>query len=106
MAVCSATTALGPLGRSKSYVAPHITGGGVTKASRNPDDATKFLEFLSSQDAQGGYAAANHEYPLRGMGDDPVLNAWGTFKQATVAAERLGERNGEAAELMAANGWQ
>ena len=84
----------------------NITGGGVTKASRNPDGATKFLEFLSSQDAQGGYAAANHEYPLRGMGDDPVLNAWGTFEQATVTAERLGERNGEAAELMAANGWQ
>jgi hypothetical protein len=29
VAVCSSTTELGPCGRSKSYVAPHATGGGA-----------------------------------------------------------------------------
>lgn len=84
----------------------NITGAGVTRASRHPEAAKTFLEFLSSKDAQGGYAAANHEYPLNGLGDDPILNAWGPFEQAEVSAERLGARNAEAAELMAANGWQ
>ena len=84
----------------------NITGGGVTRASRNPEAAQTFLEFLSSKEAQGGYAAANHEYPLKGLGEDPILTAWGSFQQAEVSAERLGARNADAAELMAANGWQ
>ena len=69
----------------------NITGGGVTRASRNPEAAQRLLEFLSSDQAQGGYAAANHEYPLKGIGEYPVLQAWGTFQQAKVSAERLGE---------------
>lgn len=84
----------------------NITGGGVTRASRNPEAAQRLLEFLSSDQAQGGYAAANHEYPLKGIGEDPVLQAWGPFNQAKVSAERLGELNAQALELMAANGWQ
>ena len=84
----------------------NITGGGVTRASRNPEAAQRLLEFLSSDQAQGGYAAANHEYPLMGIGEDPVLQAWGPFQQAKVSAERLGELNAQAIELMAANGWQ
>ena len=83
----------------------NITGGGVTRVSRNPEAARRFLEFLSSKQAQGGYAAANHEYPLEGMGEDPVLKAWGPFTQAKVSAARLGELNARAVELMAANGW-
>jgi iron(III) transport system substrate-binding protein len=35
-----------------------------------------------------------------------VLQAWGPFNQAKVSAERLGELNAQALELMAANGWQ
>ena len=84
----------------------NITGAGVTRSSKNPDAARQLLEFLTSATSQKSYAAANHEYPLRGQGDDPVLQNWGPFTQATVSAERLGELNGKAAELMAENGWQ
>lgn len=84
----------------------NITGGGVTRSSRNPEAATRFLAFLVSSENQGGYAAANHEYPIKGMGVDPVLKAWGSFRQADVSAARLGELNGKAVELMSANGWQ
>jgi iron(III) transport system substrate-binding protein len=84
----------------------NITGAGVTRGSRQPAAARRFLEFLASSQAQGGYAAANHEYPIKGFGDDPVLKAWGPFRQADVSAARLGELNGKALELMTANGWQ
>ena len=84
----------------------NITGGGVTRASRNLDDARRFLEFLSSDQAQDGYATANHEYPLRSLSNNPVVKAWGPFQPAAVAAQRLGELNAKAVELMAANGWQ
>ena len=78
----------------------------MTRSSKNPDAARQLLEFLTSATSQESYTAANHEYPLRGQGDDPVLQNWGPFTQATVSAERLGELNGKAAELMAENGWQ
>ena len=84
----------------------NITGGGVTRASRNLDDARRFLEFLSSDQAQDGYATANHEYPLRSLSNNPVVKAWGPFQPAAVSAQRLGELNAKAVELMAANGWQ
>ena len=84
----------------------NITGGGVTRASRNPDAARRFLEFLSSDQAQDGYATANHEYPLRSLSNNPVVKAWGPFQPAAVSAQRLGELNAKAVELMAANGWQ
>ena len=84
----------------------NITGAGVTRASSNPAAAQRFVEFLASNQAQGGYAAANHEYPIEGVGNDPVLKAWGTFRQADVSAARLGELNGKALQLMTANGWQ
>ncbi len=84
----------------------NITGAGVTRASSNPAAAKRFVEFLASHQAQGGYAAANHEYPIQGFGNDPVLQAWGTFRQADVSAAKLGELNGKALELMTANGWQ
>jgi len=84
----------------------NITGGGVTRTSSRPQAAQRFLEFLASSKAQGGYAAANHEYPIRGIGDDPVVKAWGPFRQADVSAARLGELNGKALDLMTANGWQ
>ena len=84
----------------------NITGAGVTRSSKNPAAAQRFIEFLASNQAQGGYAAANHEYPIQGFGNDPVLKAWGTFRQADVSAAKLGELNGKALELMTANGWQ
>jgi iron(III) transport system substrate-binding protein len=84
----------------------NITGGGITRHSKHPKEARRFLEFLASNQAQGGYAAANHEYPIRGFGNDPVLSAWGPFRQADVSAARLGELNGKALDLMTANGWQ
>jgi iron(III) transport system substrate-binding protein len=84
----------------------NITGGGVTRHSRQDEAAMRFLEFLATTDFKGGYAAANHEYPLIGFGDDPVLASWGTFKESQVSVARLGELNREASDLMAANGWR
>ena len=49
----------------------NITGGGGRHVNRNPEAARRFPEFLSSKQAQGGYAAANHESPLESMGRRP-----------------------------------
>ena len=84
----------------------NITGAGVTRHSEKADQAIRLIEFLASPSGGKGYAEANHEYPLKGFGDSPVLSRLGRFRSDGVSAARLGEANKEAVELMQANGWQ
>ncbi len=81
----------------------NISGAGVTANSPNPEAAQRFIEFLADESAD--YAKANREYPIRGTGSDPVLQAWGSFNEDNVSAATLGRSNASAIRLMEANGW-
>ncbi len=83
----------------------NVTGAGVTRASKKAAAATKLIEFLASANGGKGYAAANNEYPLKGMGNHPILKRWGSFQDDGVSAEAMGARNREAVTLMRTNGW-
>ena len=84
----------------------NVSGAGVTRHSRHPEAARKLLEFLASPEGGGaGYAQANHEYPLVGSGNDPVVKSFGPMRGDGVPIEQLGARNGQAVELMRAAGW-
>lgn len=83
----------------------NISGAGVTRHSKNPEAALKLIEFLASPAGGKGYAEANHEYPLKGYGNDPILKGLGPFKADGLSAEQLGRRNRDAVKLMEANGW-
>ena len=84
----------------------NVTGAGVTRASKQAAAATKLIEFLASASGGKGYAAANNEYPLKGVGGHPILNRWGRFQDDGVSAQAMGARNREAVTLMRANGWR
>ncbi len=84
----------------------NITAAGVTRSSKNPQAATRLIEFLASPTSGEGYASANNEYPLRGFGNNPILNRMGSFRASPVTADQLARRNREATDLMARNGWQ
>ena len=84
----------------------NISGAGVLKSATNPAAALKLIEFLASPSGGRGYAEANNEYPLRGNGNNPVLQRFGSFKADGVSAEQLGAKNKAAVRLMEANGWQ
>ncbi len=83
----------------------NISGAGVTLHARHPEAATRLIEFLASPSGGRGYAEANHEYPLRGYGDNPVLKGFGAFEDDGVSAEEMGAKNKDAVQLMQANGW-
>lgn len=84
----------------------NVSGAGVTRHSRHPEAARRLLEFLAAPEGGGAdYAQANHEYPLAGSGNDPVVKGFGPVRGDGVPIEQLGARNGQAVEMMRAAGW-
>ena len=85
--------------QASSGVHVNISGAGVTRHAKHPDEARQLLEWLSSAEAQGLFASLNLEYPANpAIAPDPAVAAWGGFTAdpANVAAAgRL-----QAAEVM------
>jgi iron(III) transport system substrate-binding protein len=85
----------------------NISGAGVIATAPNRDNAVKFLEYLTTPDAQAYFAQGNNEFPVvAGVKLDPVLEGWGEIKTDSVNAAKLGENNPEAVMLMDRVGWK
>ena len=79
----------------------NISGAGVTKHAKHPDNAVKLIEFLSSTEAQNLFADANYEYPANPtVKASTIIVAWGEFKADTVDAAAAGELQAAAVKLM------
>ena len=83
----------------------NISGAGVLRSATNPAAALKLIEFLASPTGGRGYAEANNEYPLKGTGNNPILQRFGSFRPDGVSAEQMGAKNKAAVRLMESNGW-
>jgi iron(III) transport system substrate-binding protein len=85
----------------------NVSGAGVAKYAPNKENAIKFIEFLSSEDAQRIFAETNFEYPVRpGTNLAPLLDSWGSFKADTLDLGQLGVYNREAVMLFDEVGWK
>jgi iron(III) transport system substrate-binding protein len=85
----------------------NISGAGVVATAPNRDNAVKFLEYLTTPEAQENYALGNNEFPVvAGVKLDPVLEGWGEIKTDSVNAAKFGENNPEAVKLMDRVGWK
>ena len=58
----------------------NISGAGVLKHAPNRDNAVKFLEYLTSDFAQGLFAEGNNEYPVVGPATGLIVSL-GEFKE-------------------------
>lgn len=84
----------------------NISGGGVAKHSKNKAEAVRFLEFLTSKQAQDLYASINFEYPVNPR--VPVsqeLRSWGEFKEDQAAISRIAELAPDAQKVIDRVGW-
>jgi iron(III) transport system substrate-binding protein len=85
----------------------NISGAGIVAAAPHKDNAVKFLEYLTTPQAQAYFAEGNLEYPMvDDVKRDPILAEWGEFKTDDINAATYGENNAEAVKLMDRVGWE
>ena len=85
----------------------NISGAGITRFAKHPDQARDLLEWLTGTEAQGLLAELNQEYPA-----NPVMEAsaevrsWGEFKSDQANVESAGRLQPEAVMLMDRAGYR
>lgn len=79
----------------------NISGAAVARHAPNRANALRLLEYLVSAQAQGLYARANYEYPVRrGVALDPVVASFGTLKIDTLPLTEVVRHRKQASELV------
>lgn len=82
----------------------NIAGGAVAKNAKNAENAVKFLEYLSSAEAQNYFANGNNEYPVvAGVKfNNPALNAMsgGAFKSETIGLSVVGKNQVKVQQML------
>lgn len=85
----------------------NVSGAGVGAHAPNKENAIKFIEFLSGDEAQQVFAQANYEYPVKeGTEWAPLLKSWGEFKTDSLDFSKLGELNNQAVMIFDQAGWK
>ena len=85
----------------------NVSGAGVTKHTKKAAQAQKFIEWLSSSEAQNLFADLNHEYPANPkISPDPKVAKWGKFKQDVINVSVAGSNQKKAVMLMKQAGYQ
>ncbi|MCY3624330.1 MAG: Fe(3+) ABC transporter substrate-binding protein [Gammaproteobacteria bacterium] len=83
----------------------NISGAGVTRHAPHRDNAVKFLEYLTGDDAQRLFAEGNNEYPVVGPASGPIA-VLGEFKEDTIDAAVLGANQTLAVKTYDRAGWR
>jgi iron(III) transport system substrate-binding protein len=86
----------------------NISGAGVMKHAPHRENAVRFLEYLSSAEAQGYFANGNNEWPaVRGaVAINPELESLGSFKADALPIATLGKNTPAAQKLLDRAGWK
>lgn len=84
----------------------NISGAGVTKYSKNKDNAIRLIEFLTSENAQSAYSQANYEYPVNpNVEPSDLLKSWGDFIEQPINLSDIGNDIESILKIMIQNGW-
>lgn len=85
----------------------NISGIGLSKFSKNRDNAQKLISFLLNNDSQLWYAKVNNEYPvMNDIKTTNLLEGWGDIKLDYKSIPYLGRLNAQAVKLMDKVGWR
>ncbi|MGJ8622642.1 MAG: extracellular solute-binding protein [Yoonia sp.] len=85
----------------------NLSGGGVAANAPNRENAIKFLEYLTSQQAQEYFSAGNDEYPaVPGVGLSPSVAALGLFRPDAVDLSAVAKNVPQAQQIFNQVGWE
>lgn len=85
----------------------NVSGAGVAKHSKQPAEAQKFIEWLSSPEAQNLFVDENREYPANPkIAPHAQVAAWGKFKQDVINVSIAGANQAKAIMLMKKAGFK
>ncbi len=85
----------------------NISGAGVAKHSPNPENAVRFIEYLSDKTSQELFAQVNYEYPVNAEVEwSDLFKEWGQFKADSLNLSKLGEHNNEAVIIFDKINWK
>lgn len=85
----------------------NVSGAGVVKHSKNVAEAQKFIEWLSSKEAQNTFVDANFEYPANPqVSPNSTLLSWGRFKHDFINVSKAGANQRQAIMLMEKAGYK
>jgi iron(III) transport system substrate-binding protein len=85
----------------------NVSGAGVVKYSKNVDAATKYIEFLVSDEVQKIYANETFEHPvMMDLSISEQLQEWGEFKVDQETFPKLGESAPAAIRIFDKVGWK
>jgi len=85
----------------------NISGGGVAANAPNRANAVRFLEYLTTPEAQAILAEANNEYPaVQGANVPAALRPYADFRPAALPVAVYGRRQAEAQALFDQAGWR
>jgi iron(III) transport system substrate-binding protein len=78
----------------------NVSGAGVTAHARHRAGAIKFLEYLSSPEAQQMFADLSFEYPANPQASlHPLVARWGKFRHDDINIAAAGEYQAAATRL-------
>ena len=85
----------------------NISGAAIVKTAPNKENAIKFLEYLTTQEAQKYFAEGNYEYPaVPGGAWNDTLKSWGEFKEDKLNADTFAMNNSKALQITDQAGWK
>lgn len=85
----------------------NLSGGGVAAHAPNRDNAVKFMEYLTSKQAQRYFSDGNDEYPaVPGTALSPAVAELGFFKPDDVDLSAVAKNVPEAQKLFNEVGWE
>ncbi|MCP5296462.1 MAG: Fe(3+) ABC transporter substrate-binding protein [Rhodocyclaceae bacterium] len=86
----------------------NISGGGMLKSAPHKEAAVKFLEYLSSDEAQAYFANGNNEWPVvkTAKVNNPALESLGTFKPDSLNIGILSKNTAQAQKIFDRAGWR
>jgi iron(III) transport system substrate-binding protein len=79
----------------------NISGVAMTKSAPNKENALKFMEWLSSDEAQKIYAETNYEFPVKpGVERSDLVKSWGEFTPDTTPLADIAAARATALKIM------